>query len=1092
MNIQSCFKWAFFVLSPFFFCDTIAQTFNDNAYRNSNNKMYWQNRKPHAAYWQQDVAYKIKANIDEKTNIIEATEELTYWNNSPDTLTFVYFHLYQNAFVNGSYLQELHKANKNPIKNLGKYGQQGLGTLVSNIQLNNEKLKYELDNTILKVFLPKFILPGEKVVFTMDFNTYFNQSDFRRRMAMYNSAGFTHYNGVHWYPRICVYDKKKGWDVDQHLNKELYGDFGLFDVELTFASNYVVEATGELQNPSEVYPGDLRERLDVKNFANKPWNEKPSEITPYNPNERKTWHYIGYNVHDFAFTADPTYRISEFSWNGIQCIGLALEQHASKWQNSSRYVAKIIETFSKDFGMYEYPKMVAADANDGMEYPMLTLDGGGDPDYHGLLMHEIGHNWFYGMIGNNETYRAALDEGFTQFLTAWGLKKIDGDTVVRTPDANKFKEKYRVKQTQLDNSIYNRYMFDAVRGTDKPLNTHSNDFHSALGHENGYSNVYHKTATMLYNLQYVLGDDLFLRAMQHYVAKWKIAHPYFEDFRQSIIEFTHQDLNWFFDQWMETTKSIDYGIVSIKKTEINNEYKIKFKRYGDMQMPVDFRITAKDNRTYDYSIPNTTFYKPFRGSILKKWYGWDLLNPTYTAKLQIPTGIKLVQIDPTNRLADVDMMDNYKSPGTMLAKESRNLRFERYINQPTSWKKYDAYWRPDIWWNRIDGLKLGLHIDGSYMNFMRKLYCTVWFNTRLGSELQYRPYEGQGWWSNASPIDYTVRYENPLKIISKKINWGLESRFMDGFAKHGIYGYTALNNNNTIRIEATTLYRRGDYTNAYLFFPNEWSSFSEGKKNNTMKNSYVQMQWYHSYNENIGNGLFKFTVRTPFTYNYAYFQGELIHHKTWKKLDIHTRGFVRMGIGKTIPYESALYLQGGNPEEMMENKFTRSQGIIPVSMSGFNKDDFSNLHSAGGLNLRGYTGYYAIDQSGTTQYINYKGRSGAAVNLEIEYDRFFKFRPKKVRDYLHLDSYIFADAGAISRGTLNSANIPQLNPIYAYSKLRMDAGLGFALTIKKFGSLEKVSPFTIRADFPLFLSAPPAAKPDYVGFRYVIGVSRAF
>lgn len=117
----------------------------------------------------------------------------------------------------------------------------------------------------------------------------------------------------------------------------------------------------------------------------------------------------------------------------------------------------------------------------------------------------------------------------------------------------------------MDRSIYNGYMREAVKGEDPMLNTHSNDFHSAIGHENGYGQVYYKTATMLYNLQYVLGDELFQNAMKHYVAKWKFAHPYFEDYRQSIIEYTHQDLNWFFDQWLETTKSIDYGITSIKK-----------------------------------------------------------------------------------------------------------------------------------------------------------------------------------------------------------------------------------------------------------------------------------------------------------------------------------------------------------------------------------------------------------------------------------------------------------------------------------------------------------------------------------------------
>ena len=1093
IKLPAPFVWATLLLLSLCFSDLDmnAQTFSDNAYRNSSNKMYWQTRKPFAGYWQQDVAYKIKANINERTNIIEASEELTYWNNSPDTLNVLYFHLYQNAFTKGSYLEELYDANHQPIKRMGPYARNGLGTEVGNLKVNNKKVNVEVDNTIMKVYLPEALLPGKSVVFEMEFATYFERGDFRRRMDVYNSWGFPHYNGVHWYPRISVYDIKKGWDTDQHLNKELYGDYGIFDVELTFADNYVVEASGALQNPSEVYPGDLRQRLDLSNFANKPWDEKPSIITPYDSSKRKTWHYVGINIHDFAFTADPAYRIAETSWNGIQCIGLAIESHASRWQNSADYVSKVIKTFSEDFGMYEYPKMVAADANSGMEYPMLTLNGGGEPDYHGVFTHEIAHNWFYAMVGNNETYRAAMDEGFTQFLTAWGLEKIDGPLFIKSKDKNKYKRKHRLPELQKDRNVYNKYMADAVRGIDKPLNTHSNDFHGALHHENGYSNVYHKTATMLFNLQYLLGEELFQNAMKHYVSKWKIAHPYLEDFRQSIIEYTHTDLNWFFDQWLETSKSIDYGITRIKKTKTPDEFKITFRRYGQMQMPLDFSVTGKDKQVHNYTITNTYFTKNTSSTILPRWYGWDILYPNYTAKVNIPSGIKTVQLDPSYRLADIDMMDNYKSPHTMMAKESHTVRFENFIINPVDWKKYTVFLRPDLWWNAVDGFKIGLHMDGSYMNYMRKLYCTVWFNTRLASVLKYRSFEGEPWWANASPIDYTLRYETPLKMFNKKISWGLGSRFMDGFAKHSLYSTYELSTRDHFRIEMTTLYRHRDITNAYLFYPQEWSSYSQGDKNNTKKNSYMQIEYDHSYNKPVGNGLITLTVRTPFEYSYSYLQGELVNKKSWKKLDIRSRAFVRFGMGNDIPYESALFLQGGNPEEMMENKFTRSQGIVPLSFGGFSTGDFSHIHTGGGLNLRGYTGYYAIDENANGKYINYKGRSGASMNIEIEFDKFVRFRPKVIRDYLHLDTYLFGDAGVISRGML-TPSIPTLFPVKQWSKIRGDAGLGVALTIKKFGPFEKINPFTIRFDMPFFISAPPFEQPKEFDFRWVVGVDRAF
>ena len=323
-------------------------------------------------------------------------------------------------------------------------------------------------------------------------------------------------------------------------------------------------------------------------------------------------------MHDFAFTADPSYRIHDtiiypgkVNGEGVHCTAIVQEPHASGWQNASEYLAKIIATFSRDFGVYEYPKIVIADAADGMEYPMITMDGGRDKSYRGLLMHEVGHNWFYGMIGNNETYRAMMDEGFTQFITAWGMEAIDGDTIPYEfgPKTGWYYKRFFEPTKVRENKCYYSYLSDAIIYNDEPINTHSDGFNGALGQGGGYRHVYAKTSTMLYNLQYVLGDSLFSAVMKHYVAQWKFAHPYPEDFRNSVSQFTHIDLNWFFDEWMETTKNIDYKIGSIKKGQFKNQYVIRLKRKGRMQMPIDLRVISNKNSVYDYSIPNTWFEK---------------------------------------------------------------------------------------------------------------------------------------------------------------------------------------------------------------------------------------------------------------------------------------------------------------------------------------------------------------------------------------------------------------------------------------------------------------------------------------------------
>ncbi|HXS37408.1 MAG TPA: M1 family metallopeptidase, partial [Flavipsychrobacter sp.] len=686
---------------------------NDNDFRNSNNPLYWQNHKPTKDYWQQDVHYGIMASIDEETNMIDGHEVITYWNNSPDTLPVVYFHLFQNAFVKGSYLHQLEKMNK--VKShLGKYEQEGNGIVLDGLEVDNHAANVEIDNTVMKVILPKPLYPGHKIRIELNFKTYFDNGSTRRRMAMYDAWGFKHYNGTQWFPKLCVYDRKFGWDTYQHLNREFYGDFGSYDVTLNFASNYIVEATGELQNRKEVLPDTLREKLDIKNFAHKKWNEPPSIIIPYSHNSRKSWHFVANNVHDFAFTADPSYRIGTAYWHGIECVALVQEPHAAGWQNAPEFIARIIKTYSEDIGMYQYPKMVAADARDGMEYPMLTLDGGANPGYRKLLTHEIGHNWFYGMVGNNETYSAPMDEGFTQFLTAWSLRRIDGDTLLTGIPKSWYRRQFTEPINTLDINVLDGYTYDALNQNEVPINTQSDDFNNALNQGGGYREVYYKTASMLYNLQYVLGDSLFLHAMQHYFKQWQFAHPYFEDFRTSVFDYTHVDLNWFFDEWFTTTKQIDFGIGGIRKIKGADSFAIHLRRTGAMQMPVDFTVTAKDGSKHSFYIPNNWYQKQTEATILPKWYGWGKFGASYTAYVQIPGGIKNVAIDTTGRLADRAMIDNYKSRGLPISHLAIKTKLDGGLAEQIERRKYQLFIRPDVWYNPIDGVKVGAHVEGDY------------------------------------------------------------------------------------------------------------------------------------------------------------------------------------------------------------------------------------------------------------------------------------------------------------------------------------------------------------------------------------------
>jgi aminopeptidase N len=1073
-------KYAFFLAAFFSLSISFAQTFQSG----SADPLFWKNRKPDAEYWQQDVHYNINAKIDEVQHVIEAGEQLTYTNNSPDTLRVLYFHLFQNAFVKGSYLHRLEE-RKGQKPKLGKQEAAGNGTEVTKIVIDGQPVIPTIDNTIMQIALPTPLLPGKQLNIVMKFRTWYDKDgSTRRRMKMYDAWGAMHYNGVQWFPKICVYDRKFGWDTYQHLNKEFYGDFGTFDVSLDFASNYVVEATGMLTNKNEVLPEELRKKLDIKNFADKKWDEKPSIITPYKAGERKVWKYHAEGVHDFAFTADPSYRLGDTTWKGIQCVAIVQEPHASGWQNAPQLIADILRTLSEGFGQYAYPKMVAADAADGMEYPMITLDGGKEPGYRGLFMHEIGHNWFYGMVGSNETYRAAMDEGFTQFATGWGLRKLDGDTMKADPPATRWERKFAEPALTLDRNVLNGYTMDALYGTEVPINTHSNDFHDALAHEGGYRQVYFKTASMLYNLQYVLGDSLFQAAMRHYFDQWKFAHPYFEDFRSSIIRFTKVDLNWFFDEWFETTKTIDYSINSVSRVKgSDGQWKIRFRRRGLSQMPVDFTVTDTKGNKQSYTIPNTWFDKPGANN-LPKWYGWSKIDPVYDAHVRVPGKIASVQIDTSYRLADIDYTNNFYNLKLFGPNPAYRTRFDAGLARPTDRRSYRGWVRPDVWWNAVDGVKLGVHFEGDYLGLLDKIDGSVWWNTHA--------LQGYGY-DQHRPFSYTLNLATPLSKQLPNLIAELSLRDLDGMQYSRMGATYKAASNKRIGLHWQTMQRRYPEEYDYLILPTEWSS-TQGRVN-----SFLDLDAHVDYSQNKMYGFVHFLARLPFlsgnetnSFDYSFVQVEGVNNAKLGKLELRSRVFARFGTGTQLPYESALFAAGANPEQMMEDKYTRSVGFIPGDWEGMSRYEPSNFQAGGGLNLRGYSGYFMPDTRDGEELVGYKGRSGASVNAELDFDGLFKLKPKYTKNWLHLDAYLFGDAGLMELSHYDANNFTIIHPTEMWSDVHVDAGLGFAATIKKFGPLAQARPLTIRVDLPFFLNRPSYSNPQYWDLRYVVGVSRTF
>ena len=1016
-----------------------------------------------AQYWQQRVRYDIEAELDdEKDVLIGKSYRLVYHNQSPNTLRELYFHLYANAFQPGSYYHHLNLQNNVPVK-FGRNEKAGLGTVIDRLRVNGDSVKSSLDNTILQVSLNQPLRPGDSLIVEMKFRTYFDDGgSLRRRMKMFRAYGVKHYNGVHWYPVVSVYDRY-GWHADQHLDKEYYADFGVFNVALTLPQEYIVEGTGLLINELEVLPPALRQQLDLKNFAQKPLYQAPSVIIPRVPGQTKTWRFRAEQVHNFAFTADPTYRIGEIKWSGKRIVVLAREPHAGKWQETPQFVGLLVKMYSEKFGELAYPKLVVADAADGTEYGMMAIVTGQYPNHIPLVAHEVAHQWYYGMVANSELYRAFLDEGFAEYMTVWFLEQAFGEEQPQSigkKGIDQFLDPYSYRFARL----YYGYLQSAHAGFDAPLNTHSSDFRGAVGQFGGYGLVYQKGGLMLHQLRYVLGDELFYAALRHYFDTWKFKHPYPEDFRQAISQFTGIDLNWFFDQWLETTKKVDYAVKSLKPKGALGNYQLRLARRGEAQMPLDLTVQTLDGRNHFYHIPNAWFVKKTEATVLPKWIGWGRkLAPQYRATLTLDSPPMRVELDPGQTLADVDRGNNQWQKQLF-----PKLQFDRRVKNTPWWRSWRNYWRPDVWYNLYDGIQAGANINGNYFGDLKSYSLTAWANSGLGqgafpagTERNHRI-----WAVQASVQGQWIRRLPRLRLAAQvSHNAGLYRHAWGAsydFRQRDQYQ----TNFNTLKINQFLLYRARTSDLNYLVYPGVgWSVGGV--------NSGLEVEWLRQYEMAKSKGNWQLTVRSPFVgtaYNYSFVAAQVRHTFTGKKLALRVRGYFRHTLGSPaeIPNESALYAFGANPEELYQNKFTRAAGFFPPSWG--NTANFQ-VQQGGGLNLRALA-----NQLGGGWSLPL--RTGASASGELDFAKLFGGKPKKGLKNIHLDTYLFGDVGAM-----------QLVADRKYGLLA-DAGLGTALSLS-FGQLRDIAPLILRLDAPLWVSRSDIDGQTFA-WRWVLGISRSF
>ena len=565
-------------------------------------------------YWQQQADYTLYVDMDHTNHQFAGTENISYTNNSPDTLRKIFYHLYFNAFQPGSMMDERSLAITDPDKRVGdrisKLKPNEIGYInVKELKLNGMPCTYSVSETVLEVALPTPIAPGETVNLDMIFE---GQVPVQIRRSGRNNKEGIDYTMTQWYPKLAEYDKD-GWHANPYVGREFYGVWGNFDVTIAIDEKYVVAGTG------------------IKKLTQKRDN-------------KKVWNFKAANVHDFAWAADPDYQHDSLEIPGLTKLHFYYQTDtlAAQWKEIQPEVKKLFEIMSAEFGRYPYPQFSVIQGGDGgMEYPMCTmiLGHGKKPGKIGLIAHEAFHNWYYGVLATNEFRYPWMDEGFTSYA-----EEIVLDSLFATFASNPFERNYST------------YRFYAQQPWEEPLSTPA-DFYernAAYG-----INSYVKGAITLHQLSYVIGQDNLMQGMRTYFDTWKFKHPTPSDFLRVMEVQSDLELDWYFEYWVNSTKHIDYGIDTLiakgKSTEIVLE------RIGQMPMPLDVRVELKDGTVYNYNIPLTIMRgnKPAEYENTEVKADWPWTYPTYTLVVDAKMNkIASVQIDPSGRMADIRLKNN--------------------------------------------------------------------------------------------------------------------------------------------------------------------------------------------------------------------------------------------------------------------------------------------------------------------------------------------------------------------------------------------------------------------------------------------------
>ncbi len=559
---------------------------------------------PGERYWQQRVSYRIDAELDPRTALLRGRQRIVYRNHSPVPLTTMVLNLYQNVFTE-SVPRNRYAPNTGGVTldRVAAQGQTLAARTVGEIPVTTPRqgapTGYAVQGTLARLVLPRAIAPGDSAVLEVDWHHTVPPAG-AFRTAYEDALGGRVLQVAQWYPQVATYDDVYGWDATPYLGDgEFYLEYGDFDVSLTLPAGWLVGATGTLRNPEQVLTEEARRRLAAVTSGPDSAVTVVGEAelaggraTQAGANGRVTWRFTASDVRDFAFAASDRYvweamRASVPGEGGAPERGVLVHSlyrpGAPGWGEAARYGKHSIEFFSRQVVPYAYPQVTVSEGPIyGMEYPNLVFIArpSAAADLYAVIAHEVAHQWFPMMVGQNEAAYAWMDEGFATYMEG------------------RAREDFFPESTPFLDEIAS---YALVAGTERevPLMRHT-DLVSPYGAR--VVAAYTKPGVLLRSLEGVVGDTVFARALTTYAREWRFRHPYPWDFFDTVERVAGRDLDWFWYPWWWETGTLDYAVESVDTSEPGT-VRVTIRDLGEVPAPVPVVVVADNGAITRADLP---------------------------------------------------------------------------------------------------------------------------------------------------------------------------------------------------------------------------------------------------------------------------------------------------------------------------------------------------------------------------------------------------------------------------------------------------------------------------------------------------------